>query len=122
MAFGASTVILVVGAQKIVRNLDEAFRRIEDYCLPIEDQRALRIYGEHSGINTLLILNKERHSRTHVLLVREPLGYQRVWPKTSPGEASGTDPRLANTGEFAKAARGPQELTRRLTIGAASRS
>jgi LUD domain len=75
VAFGASTVILVVGAQKIVGNLDEAFRRIEDYCLPIEDRRALRIYSAHSGINKLLILNKEiHHGHTHVVLVREPLG------------------------------------------------
>ena len=50
-------------------------RRIEDYCLPLEDQRALRIYGHHSGINKLLVVNKEPPGRTHVVLVHEPLGY-----------------------------------------------
>ena len=75
VVFGANTVILVIGAQKIVRNLEEAFLRIEDYCLPIEDRRALGIYGQHSGINKLLILNKEiHHGHIHVVLVREPLG------------------------------------------------
>jgi hypothetical protein len=29
-----NVVILVIGAQKIVRDLDEAFRRVEEYCLP----------------------------------------------------------------------------------------
>jgi hypothetical protein len=57
-AFGTSTVILVVGAQKIVGNLHEAFRRIEDYCPPFEDQRAQRVYGTPSGINKLLILKR----------------------------------------------------------------
>jgi LUD domain len=75
VAFGADSVILVVGAQKIVHNLEEAFRRIEDHCLPLEDQRCLRLYGTRSGVNKLLILNKEPHGRTHVVLVREPLGY-----------------------------------------------
>ena len=82
VAFGANVVIFVVGAQKIVRDLDEAFRRVEEYCLPLEDQRALRVYGEHSGVNMLLVVNKETPSsatkrppcRIHVVLVKEPLG------------------------------------------------
>src|SRR5262249_35659591 len=37
VTFGASTVIFVIGAQKIVRDLDEALRRVEEYCLPLED-------------------------------------------------------------------------------------
>jgi len=57
--FGATVVIFVVGAQQIVRDLDEAFRRVEQYCLPLEDQRAQCIYGVHSLVNKLLVLNKE---------------------------------------------------------------
>src|SRR5262249_31596019 len=75
VGFGASVVILVVGAQKIGRDLDEALRRVEDYCLPLEDARALRVYGQHSGVNKLLVLNKETPGRVHVILVKEPLGY-----------------------------------------------
>jgi L-lactate utilization protein LutB len=75
VAFGASIVILVIGAQKIVRDLDEAMRRVEEYCLPLEDQRAQRIYGAHSAISKLLVVNKEVSGRTHVVLVKEPLGY-----------------------------------------------
>ena len=75
VVFGASVVILVIGAQKIVHDLDEAFRRVEEYCLPLEDQRALRVYNAHSSIRDLLVLKKETEGRTHVILVCEPLGY-----------------------------------------------
>lgn len=75
VVFGASVVILVIGAQKIVHDLDEAFRRVEEYCLPLEDERAQRVYNARSSISKLLVLNKETASRTHVILVCEPLGY-----------------------------------------------
>jgi hypothetical protein len=75
VGFGASVVILVIGAQKIVRDLDEAIRRVEDYCLPLEDQRAMRVYGVHSAVNKLLVLNHEVPGRVHVILVMEQLGY-----------------------------------------------
>ena len=37
--------ILVVGTQKIVADLDEALRRIEEYAYPLEDARAEAAYG-----------------------------------------------------------------------------
>ena len=49
-ASGAGRLILVVGSQKIVRDLDEALARIRDYVQPYEDQR-LR---EQAGIGTIL--------------------------------------------------------------------
>lgn len=39
--FGASHVIWVVGAQKIVRDLDEGFRRIREYRYPLEHERMM---------------------------------------------------------------------------------
>jgi hypothetical protein len=42
VAFGATSTF-VIGAQKVVRELDEGFRRVEEYCLPLEDERALRV-------------------------------------------------------------------------------
>jgi hypothetical protein len=51
-------------------------RRIEDYALPLESQRAQAVYGRPSAINKLLIVNAEPHSgRTTVLLVRHPIGF-----------------------------------------------
>ncbi len=37
-AFSAAKVIWVVGAQKIVKNIDEAMKRIEEYTLKLEDE------------------------------------------------------------------------------------
>jgi hypothetical protein len=72
---GAGKVILVVGAQKIVSDLATAFRRIEEYNLPIEDVKLLAAYGRYSAINKTLIVNGEvAPGRVTVILVRQPLG------------------------------------------------
>jgi L-lactate utilization protein LutB len=75
-AGGARQNILVIGAQKIVPDLQTAFQRIENYALPRESERALRIYGRPSAINKVLILHREPFGpRTLVLLLREPIGF-----------------------------------------------
>ncbi|MFZ2978575.1 MAG: LUD domain-containing protein, partial [Candidatus Magasanikiibacteriota bacterium] len=50
-SYGADNVIWVVGAQKIVKNLDEAMKRINNYVFPLENERALKVYGAGSGVN-----------------------------------------------------------------------
>ena len=73
---GAGRVILVVGTQKIVSDLDEGFRRIYDYALPLEDARAEAAYGIHSAVNKLLIINREiEPGRITVVFVDEVLGF-----------------------------------------------
>ena len=73
---GAGRVILVVGTQKIVSDLDEAFRRIDEYALPLEDARAQAAYGFHSAVNKVLVINREiRPERITVVLVDEALGF-----------------------------------------------
>jgi hypothetical protein len=73
---GAGRVIFVVGAQKIVRDLDEGLRRINEYALPLEDARALDAYGIHSGVNKVLIINREIvPGRITVVLVDQVLGF-----------------------------------------------
>ena len=75
-AAGAGKVILVVGTQKIVSDLEEAQRRIDEYAFPLEDARAQAAYGVHSGVNKLLIINREwMPGRTTVVLVDEALGF-----------------------------------------------
>ncbi len=49
LASGAGQVILVIGAQKIVRDVAAGLRRIYQYCYPLEDARARRAYGVPSG-------------------------------------------------------------------------
>jgi L-lactate utilization protein LutC len=75
-ASGAGKVILVVGTQKIVSDLDEALRRIEDYVFPLEDARAEAAYGVHSGVNKVLIINREwKPGRITDVYVDEVLGF-----------------------------------------------
>jgi hypothetical protein len=75
-ASGAGKVILVVGTQKIVSDLDEALRRIDEYVFPLEDARAEAAYGVHSGVNKVLIINREyMPGRITVVFVDEVLGF-----------------------------------------------
>ena len=75
-ASGAGKVILVAGTQKIVSDVEEAFRRIDEYVFPLEDARAQAAYGVNSGVNKVLIINKEwMPGRTTVVLVGEVLGF-----------------------------------------------
>ncbi|MCA2228115.1 LUD domain-containing protein [Nonomuraea aurantiaca] len=75
-AGAAPRAIWIVGAQKVVPDLDTALRRVEDHCLPLENERAMRAYGQPSALNRLLILNAEPHpGRGTVLLLREAIGF-----------------------------------------------
>jgi hypothetical protein len=73
---GAGRVILVVGTQKIVSDLDEAMSRVYDYAFPLEDARAQAEYGIHSAVNKVLVINREiTPGRITVVLVDEVLGF-----------------------------------------------
>ena len=48
-AGGSAQAIWVVGAQKVVPDLSTALRRIEDHCLPLESERAMKVYGQPSA-------------------------------------------------------------------------
>jgi hypothetical protein len=75
-ASGAGRVILLVGTQKIVSDLEEGIRRIYDYSFPLEDARAQAAYGIHSAVNKILIINREIiPERITVVLVDEVLGF-----------------------------------------------
>jgi hypothetical protein len=75
-AAGAGRVILVVGTQKIVSDVDEGLRRIDEYSFPLEDARAQAAYGIRSGVNKVLIINREIvPERFTVVLVDEALGF-----------------------------------------------
>jgi len=73
---GAGKVILVVGTQKIVPDLEDALRRIDEYVFPLEDARAQAAYGVHSGVNKVLIVNREWiPDRITVVLCDQALGF-----------------------------------------------
>ena len=74
--YAAGKVIFVAGTHKIVKDMQEGIKRIYEYSYPLEDERAQKAYGVHSGVNKILIINKEIMSeRTTVILVGEKLGF-----------------------------------------------
>jgi L-lactate utilization protein LutC len=73
---GAEKVIWVVGSQKIVPNLEEGFKRVEEYSLALENVRAMKAYGMKSSINKLLVVNREvTPGRVTVVIVKENVGF-----------------------------------------------
>lgn len=72
---GAGKIIWVVGAQKLVKDLDEGFLRIQEYILPLENERLQKVYGMNTSLNKILIVNKERPGRITMIIVKENLGF-----------------------------------------------
>lgn len=73
---GAGHVVLVIGGQKVVPDLDAGIRRVYEYCFPLEDLRAREAYGVPSGVNNLLVINKVvAPGRLTAVLVNESLGF-----------------------------------------------
>jgi hypothetical protein len=73
---GAGRVILVVGTQKIVTDIEEGLLRINEYAWRLEDARAQAAYGIHSAVNKVVIINREiTRGRITVVLVDEVLGF-----------------------------------------------
>ena len=75
-ASSAGKVIWVVGAQKLVKDLDEGMRRIEEYVVPLEDVHMQQLYNSHTNLSKVLIVNKEvRPDRITMIIVKEELGF-----------------------------------------------
>ena len=74
-AWGAANVIFVVGAQKLVPNLEAAHQRIYQHSLPLEDARAQAAYGQHSQVGKILEIHQELPGRIHIVLIREAVGF-----------------------------------------------
>jgi hypothetical protein len=75
-AYGAEHVVWVVGAQKIVKTRDDAFKRIYDYVVPLEDKHMQDLYNVHTNVSKLLLFTKEIiPNRVHLIFVKEVLGF-----------------------------------------------
>ncbi len=75
-ATGAGKVIWVVGAQKIVKDVREGLRRLEEYCVPLEEQHMQQLYHTGTSPNKILIFKREiRPNRVTMIIVKEVLGF-----------------------------------------------
>jgi len=71
----AGKVILVVGSQKIVPDLETALARIYEHALPWESAQVRRVANMDSFVGKVLIIEREWVAqRITVVLVRQPLG------------------------------------------------
>ena len=76
--YAGGKIIFVVGGQKVVKNLDKAMARINDYVVPLESARINKVYNTTTGseIKKILIIKKEGvKDRIHVILVKKKLGF-----------------------------------------------
>jgi hypothetical protein len=74
-AGGAGKVVLVIGSQKIVPDLETAFHRLEEHVVPLEDARALQAYGVHTAQNKTLIIRGDLPGRIAIVLVKDAIGF-----------------------------------------------
>jgi hypothetical protein len=75
-ASGAAQAIWIVGAQKVVPDLETALRRVRTHSLPREWRRLHEASGRPSFIGKILILEREAlPDRGVVVLIREPIGF-----------------------------------------------
>ena len=74
--FGAKNVIWVVGINKIVTDLDMAFRRLYEHCVPLEDGRMKSIGAAGTFVGKIVIYEREAEPhRISTILVKEKLGF-----------------------------------------------
>ena len=74
IAYGAGKLILVIGSQKVVPDLNTALRRIEDYVIPYEEDRLNVAHGVAKMNRTLILEGDHSPGRTTIILVRTPIG------------------------------------------------
>ena len=78
IVFTSSNLIFVVGAQKIVPKLGDAFKRIEKYVVPLEEKHMQQLYKVHTFWSKTLIFNKENAGsgrKVSVIIVNDSLGF-----------------------------------------------
>ncbi len=74
-AYTSGKLILVIGSQKVVPDLETALRRIREYVLPWEDQQVRALVPTGSFVGKILIIEREWITgRVEVILVRNPIG------------------------------------------------
>jgi LUD domain len=74
-AYAAGKVIIVVGHQKLVRDIAEARRRVVEYSLPREFARMRELGHAGSIIGKTLTLEADFGSRIDIILVPETIGF-----------------------------------------------
>ena len=78
IVFTSQNLIFVVGAQKIVPTLTDALKRLEEYVVPLEDERSKKAYGAPTTLNKIVIFKGENPMigrKVQMIIVKESLGF-----------------------------------------------
>lgn len=78
VVFTSKNLIFVVGSQKIVPNLSEAMKRLEEYVIPLEEKHMQEKYGVGTYPNKIVLFKGEAKMmkrKIRVLIVNESIGY-----------------------------------------------
>lgn len=74
--YSAQKVIWIVGAQKIVEDIEDGMKRINEYIVPLEEKHMQELYGVSTNVSKLLIVNKEiAKERINLIFIKEVLGF-----------------------------------------------
>lgn len=74
--FGAESLVLVAGTNKIEPDWETAVERVREFALPLEDARAREAYDQGSLVGKLVSLEYERvDDRTQLVLIDDELGF-----------------------------------------------
>ena len=77
-AYGASHVIYVISTKKIVKDIADGFRRVEEYIFPQERERVRAQYNKpdlKTYFSKLFMYLQDYDNRVVVVLVKEPAGF-----------------------------------------------
>ncbi len=78
IVFTSPNLIFVVSTKKIVSDLNEAMRRVEEHATPLEDKRLMEAMNSHTQLNKIVILKNDPDflgRQIHIILVEENLGF-----------------------------------------------
>lgn len=78
IVFTSQNLLFVVGAQKIVPTISEALKRLEEYVVPLENERSLKAYGAPTALNKIVIFKGESPMigrKVKMIIVKESLGF-----------------------------------------------
>ena len=78
LAYTSPNLILVVSTKKITKDIGEAWGRLNEHVIPLEDERMKGVYGYGTTHSKTLILHKENPNmgrKVMVIFVKEDLGF-----------------------------------------------
>ena len=78
IVFSSKNLIFVAGAQKLVSSVDAGLKRIEEYVLPLENEKLQKKYGVDSMLSKIVIFKRENQHMgraVRMIIVNKALGF-----------------------------------------------